>query len=256
MEGWLFAARTFIGINSEGWVAIATFAGTGAFLLGVWYGARQYVREQEARDVRRYYIDEGLWALSGSLDALIRILIQNVTASGLLVALMESAPAGTPDAPRVEDLPKLAVLDWERVALRGTRPAKVILDFGYFDELLTEAFGNMLISHQRFLNEVEQGVRTYYAAGEDNEVLAKTLASRIVSLGGEGVKYVSLPHVLEAAGVRLQKMRVSSFSQAEKIAMQDMEIGALRAELEALWDEVRPSEAKDDDRPESAEDDE
>lgn len=247
------AARLW-GITDQGWIAIATFVGAGAVLLsgaavlfGIWYGAKQYLNEQEARDVRRYYIDEGLWALSRSLDVLFQAILQNYTALLHLMAQLDTRPAGTSDAPKVGDLPKLAVLDWQEVPIRGLRPALVILDFGHFEDLAVHAFGEVLIYHQGFL-EIEQIVRTYYAGGEAHEGLAKTLLSRCDVLSGEAGKFGALPAVIEAAGVRLQKLRVSSFSQVEQIASDDMEIQALKDDLKELWDEVKPSEAEDDEK--------
>ena len=280
------AAPTFWGITGEGWIAIATFVGAGVVALTLVGGAwklrqdqralaqeradrqrerdedqrawqeeleqkqlerqRELAQEQEGRDVRRYYIDEGLWALSRSLDALLGILHQNSAASSALLELVKSRPPGTTGAPRVENLPRLAVLDWREVAIRGVRPAKVILNFRHFTNLVWTVFAIMLVSHQIFLNEVEQVVRTYYAGDTADESLAAVLEAKCEVLREPANNFSDLPRILEDAGVRLQRLRVSSFSQAEEIAHDDVRIRELTDELKAMWETVE-AEAEDDD---------
>ena len=241
------AAARLWGITDQGWIAIATFVGSGAVLLGILIGAWRYVQEQEAGDVRRYYVDEGLWALSRSLDTLLGILLQNDAASMALLRLVKSRPAGTTGAPKMENLPRLAVVDWREVAVRGVRPAKVILDFRDFTNLVWTVFAKMLVSHQLFLNEVEQVVRTYYAGDTADESLAAVLESTCKVLREPMNNFSDLPRILEDAGVRLQKLRVSSFSQAEEIANDDEQIRKLTDELKAMWGTVE-AEAEDDDK--------
>ena len=276
-EGWLGRmdeVATFLRLTAEGWVAIATFIGAGAVLLsglavlgGVYYGAKQYLNEQEARDVRRYYIDDGLWALSGTLDQLLQVVRQNHAAILSLAGLIKAAPAGDAYAPKMEDLPRLATANFEQLSVRGMRPSSAILGLGKlakssdaskpmmkFDHLLTQGLARLFGTHLKF-TQMELAVRSYYALGQEDAGLADRLLKLSEKPYYDAEKYQHVTRVLEFAGLRLQKLRVSSFSQIEQIASDDGEIADLKNQLRELWDKVQASKAKDDSKPSEAEDD-
>lgn len=227
----------FIGITGDGWIAIATAFMGAALLLsaaGVYLGiaseARRVITEQEVRDVRRYYIDDGLWALSASIDEQLQTIRQNYTASAFSLTQVR---AGQPGPSRI-DLPRLAIVDEEKLAVRGMRPAETILEFGNFDTLLSTVIGKLRVTHQSFVTEVETKIRTSYLSGNPDPALADELEPRIKELFFGVQRLVEVASVLEAAGLRLQKLRVSRFSEIEQVASDDPQINELKEQLERL----------------------
>ncbi len=102
------------GITAEGWVAIATFAGGLAVLLSgaaviftARYAAKRFLGEQEARDVRRYLVDDGVWKLADSLDRISQTVVLNFGQCLYLIDLIKTHPVGSADVPRVQDLHRL-----------------------------------------------------------------------------------------------------------------------------------------------------
>ncbi|MCI0839901.1 MAG: hypothetical protein J4O00_09780, partial [Chloroflexi bacterium] len=63
-----------LGLSRDGWLVFGIFAGFVAatiisILLAVAYAARRYRSEQELKDIRRAFVDDGALKLKASLDS-------------------------------------------------------------------------------------------------------------------------------------------------------------------------------------------
>lgn len=150
------------GISADGWIAIATiFSGFAvllsgvAVLYGIIRGARQFLGEQEAADVRRYLVENGAWRLKASLDRLLQTVRINYSTSMHLLRLARDLPVGTTGAPRVEDLPRLFPMNPSEFAFDAIRPASRVLNCQDLGALATKAFARLHSVHAILTAEVE-----------------------------------------------------------------------------------------------------
>lgn len=235
------------GITGDGWIAISTFASAAAIVLGIVYGARQFLREQEARDVRRYLIEEGAWKLQGSLERLLQTIRQNHVMAHHLVRIVRDLPRGHPGVPSVEDLPRLLILEPAALTFDAIRPASRLLDCGELGALVTSAFATLYNVHTILHFEVEQSVRTYYssdvlASQVDHQSLVKSLQDLIEGQHQKAEKFGELPGWLEDAGLRAQELRISKFTDISRV-QNDETIKGLADKIGDLWKELQAAEA-------------
>ena len=251
----------FWGITADGWVAIATLIGAAAVVLSglavigvAWYGTRRFLGEQEARDVRRYLVDEGVWKLKESLDRTLQTVRLNYGQCLHLLRLLRDLPAGHPGAPRLEDLPRLFPMDPREFAFDAIRPASLVLHNIEFGPVATSAFARIFSTNGIFANEVEQSVRTYYSGelvlSDDQR---RELYERLSSLAKEryyaAEKFLEPPGWLEDAGLRIQIMRVSSFDEIEEI-QKDPTIVGLGGNVREMYEALEPLHEEEETAPE------
>jgi hypothetical protein len=232
------------GITADGWIAIATFVSGGAILAGIWYGARQLIREQEARDVRRYLIEDGAWKLQASLDRLLQVIRLNYVTAGHLLRIVRDLPRGHPGAPRLEDLPSLLPLEATVLNFEAIRPTSRLLDCEDFGALMTHAFAVLYNIHADFLLQVEHSIRTYYSA---DQVPAGIEAQLLDSLGRllveryrRAEEFGDLPGWLEDAALRAQELHLARFTDITRIRNDDT-IKRLAQNMTDMWQRERSS---------------
>jgi len=210
------------GITADGWIAIATLSSGAAVLLGIVYGARQFLREQEARDVRRYLVEEGAWKLQGSLDGLLGVIRQNYSTSLQLLRTLRDLPKGHPGAPRTEDLPRLLPVPDEGRAFEAIRPTSRLLGCEELGAVATHAYAALHSVHGIIASEVEQSIRTYYSSTtsltkDQHAQLVQGLSDVIQKRYFEAEEWRELPGWLEDAGLRVQELRVSRFKDIGRL---------------------------------------
>lgn len=226
MDVWIFAARTFMGINSEGWIAIATFVGAGTVLISgaaVLYSFTQYLNEQEARDVRRFYIDEGVLRLKQGLDGLLERTRINYSLAARLVVYVRRPDQQGLQRLRPGDIPPILPaepLQWHAQAIGPA--AKLIGAKASFGDLISTVIGYMYTFNIDLEFRIRHKVLNYYSEGQPTKVdlgdwpmQALNDAREGYSLAEDWAQPVS-ELLLEAAQVA-QQMRFSRFKDIGKV---------------------------------------
>ncbi len=244
------------GITAEGWVAIATFAGGLAVLLSgaavifaARYAAKRFLGEQEARDVRRYLVDEGVWKLRDSLDRTLQTVSLNYVQCVHLIALVRDHPAGGAGAPQLEDLPSLYPIEHQDYAISAIRTASRALDSEELKDLTSYAFAIIQDTNAILTNEIGRSVRTYYSgertlSDEQRWELVKHLDERADEAIEKMGKVADLPGWLEDAGRRVQEMRVARFDEIDRV-QDDPEIASLREKIRAMSEALHAEDDKE-----------
>lgn len=251
----------FWGITADGWVAIATLIGAAAVVLSglavigvAWYGTRRFLGEQEVRDVRRYLVEEGAWKLKESLDGTLQTVRLNYGQCLHLLRHLRDLSVGHPGAPSLEDLPRLFPMDPREFAFDAIRPASIVLHNVELGSVATSAFAQIFNTNAIFTNEVEYSVRKYYSgemvlSDDERKELYDTLSSILQERYFDAEKFLELPGWLEEAGLRVQKMRVSSFGEIEKI-QEDPVIVGLGGKIKKMFETLQPPDDEEESVPE------
>jgi hypothetical protein len=234
-----------LGITADGWIAIATFVSAIIVALGIVYGAHQFVRQQEARDVRHYLIEDGAWKLQASLDRLLRTIRLNYVIAGHLLRTVRDVPKSHPFAPKGEDLPRLLPLDPTALNFEAIGPTSRLLNCQELGALVTKAFGVLYNIHVDFIVQVEQSIRTYYSAQyvpptADQKQLVSQLTDLIDAQYKHAEEFADLPRWIEDAALRAQELRVTRFGDISRIHNDDT-IKRLANSVRDMWRRLEKS---------------
>jgi hypothetical protein len=233
-----------LGITGDGWIAIATFVSGVAVVIGIIYGARQFIREQEARDVRRYLIEDGAWKLKASLERLLETIRLNYVIAHHLLRTVRDVPRGHPLAPRAESLPRLIALEGTTPNFEAIGATSRLLDCQELGALMTHAFGVLYNIHTDFLVQVEPSIRTYYSAQEVPKGTQTQLVGGLSDLLNKHYRQAEelkdLPGWLEDAALRAQELRVTRFSDIDRIHNDDT-IKRLAQNVRDMWRRLEAS---------------
>lgn len=231
--------------TAEGWIAIATIfsgiavlASGAAIVLAARYAADQFLGEQEARDVRKYLLDDGVWKLKASLDQIFQTVRLNYGQCLHLIRLMRDLPNNHPGAPKLEELPRLYQMDPQDFAFAAISPASRVLGTVDLGRVATSAFAQIYSTNAIFTNEVEQSVRTYYSGGLDlTDEQRGELFERLTEVAKrkyyQAEEFLDLPGWLEDAGLRVQRMRIARFDDIDRV-QNDPKIVELREKVRAM----------------------
>lgn len=243
---------SFWGITADGWIAIATLASAvaillsgGAVLYGIFHGAEQFLREQEARDLRASLVEDGTKKLARSIDTLLEAVRLNYTLANHLIRHVRDLPFGSPGAPRVEDLPRLVSLEGRSLGFEAIRSAATLLHCDDLANLATHAIGVLYNINLILITEIEQPIRSHYSgtftvdAGSRAEFVKRSreLAQKQFDKAEEFGRF---PIFVEMAGVRLLELRIARWDEIEKRFWKDSEVIGITANIESMWQELRP----------------
>jgi hypothetical protein len=119
------------GWSTDEWNAAATFLGpilaaAVAAAIAVLLGFQQFRFLQEARDFRRYLVEDGVLKLKAGLDALLGATVQNFSTTADLLRAVKQTPNDDPRRPDVEQLPNLIRLDSMNWNLEAIGPASAL----------------------------------------------------------------------------------------------------------------------------------
>ncbi len=244
------------GITAEGWVAIATiFSGFAvlasgvAILYGIIRGARQFLGEQEARDVRRYLLDEGTWKLTDSLERILQTVRLNYGQCLHLLRLVRDLPAGNAGAPRPENLPRLFPMNPQDFAFASIRAVSHLLNSMDLGRVATSALAKIYSTNAIFTHEIEQIVRTYYSgelvlSDEQRADLVERFNNLATRKYNEAEKFSDLPGWLEDAGLRVQEMRITRFDEIDRV-QKDPKIVELMEKVKAMRETLDMSDGEE-----------
>ena len=134
------------GITAEGWIAIATIFGgfavlaSGvAILFGFFHGARQVVGEQEARDVRKGLIEDGIEALRESFDGMLERTMLNYALATRLLKFVQGSPGQPLVRLRASEVPSM-LSDLPRLKALAIGPASQLTGAKELGNLMTSAY--------------------------------------------------------------------------------------------------------------------
>jgi hypothetical protein len=244
------------GWSTDEWDAAATFAGpilgaAAAAVIAIRFGFQQFRFLQEARDFRRYLVEDGALKLQAGLDALLNATRQNFATTAYLLATVRQIPNDDPRRPDVERLPALIPLDRIGWVAEAIRPASRLLNCMELGALVTEAFSEFHSHNYLFHTQIAQVVRSYYSRPEDwsrqfqvdQQVWATSLISEIEKRYYEAERYEQVPRWLENAAVRLQELRLHRFSDISKL-YRDETIQRLAGNVRKFLGEIEADKEK------------
>ena len=161
--------REFAGLNSDEWLAIATFVGpvvaaVGAALLALVLGFRTFLRQQEAVDVRRRYLDGGIVRLKESLAGLLAAHLQNYQVAMYLLRALRDTPRGDAFAPSPSDLPDFIELTGQPLPLDALLPSQEILGDRVILEWSVLALSDATLAGREYRFQVRDPLVAYYGA--------------------------------------------------------------------------------------------
>lgn len=161
--------REFAGLNSDEWLAIATFAGplvaaASAALLAVVFGFKQFRRQQEAAGVRRRYLDDGVVKLKQSLAGFLGAHLHNYQTAMYLLRTVRETPRGDAFAPAPSNLPHFVDLAAQPLPLDALLPTQEILG----DEVVLRwsivALSDSTLAAREYRFQVRDALAAYYGA--------------------------------------------------------------------------------------------
>ena len=244
------------GWSTDEWNAAATFVGpivaaAVAAAIAVFFAFQQFRFLQEARDFRRYMVQDGALKLKAGLDALLNATRQNFATTAKLLAIVRQTPNNDPRRPDVEQLPTLIPLeriDWGAEAIG---PASRLLDCTELGALTTYAFSEFHSHNYLFHTQIAQVVRSYYSRPEEwshrfqvnQHDWATVMTAEVVKRYHEVERYQPLSHWLEDAAVRLQELKLHRFPDIGKLH-RDQTIQRLAGNVRKLLRQIEPDKEK------------
>lgn len=239
-------AREFLAVSSEDWTAVATFAGpvfAGLLVafLGVYLAGRRLRHELKGQDARRYFLEEGLLKLSGSLDQMLGAIRINYAICGQLIRLLRNVERNHPIAPRPDDLPQLVPAITDATAFAAIGPSSRITDFDKLGDLATKAFARLLNINLWFFTEIWLATRAHYSKDDSSVIMDTKAADKLIAEAtakySEAEEFQRLPSLLADMAVRATEIGLNSFDDFWRVR-KDKEIVRLRGELSALLDQL------------------
>jgi hypothetical protein len=244
------------GWSTDEWEAAATLVGPVvaaaiAAAIAVFLGFHQFRFLQEARDFRRYMVEDGALKLKAGLDALLNATRQNFATTAKLLAIVRQTPNDDPRRPDVEQLPALIPLDGIAWNAEAIGPASRLLDCMELGALTTYALSEFHSHNYLFHTQIAQVVRSYYSRPEEwsrrfhveQQPWADNMMSEIDRRYKEAERYSPLSQWLEDAAVRLQELRLHRFTDISKIH-RDETIQRLAGNVRKLLGEIQPEKDK------------
>ncbi len=236
----------FWGLTADGWIAIATFFTGMAFLIGIVIGSRQFFREQEARDVRGYYVENGTRKLAAAIDVLLETIRLNFAGIGQLSRKLRDYALDSPGAPGADDLPRLLTLEGKSVGFDAIRPVSSLLNSDTLSSLATHAFATLFNVHLKYLLEIEQPIRSYFAGSlKLDDGRRKQLANELMELAfaefNKAESFGKLPWYIERAGVRVLQIGVTRWKEVTGLH-RDLQMQAIVANVEQMWEDLGPKQ--------------
>jgi len=236
----------FWGLTADGWIAIAT-AFTGlAFLAGIAIGSRQFIREQEARDVRAYHVENGTRKLAAALDVLLETVRLNFAGVGHLARKLRDYSRDSPGAPHADDLPRLVTLEGKSLGFDAIRPVSNLLNSDDVPKLVTHALAVLYNTHMKFLLEIEQPIRSYFVGSlQLDDASRKQLADELMALASsefnKAEAFGKLPWYIERAGVRMLQLGIARWKEVTNVN-RDLQMQAVAANVKQMWEDLGPKQ--------------
>ena len=237
-----------LGLSRDGWLVLAIFAGFVAativgILLAVAYAARRYRSEQELKDIRRAFVDDGALKLKASLDSWLEITRRNYGVAQHLLRYVKDVPYRSRLRPRARDLPTLLPTDDLSLTFDAVVPTTRLLG-SEIGALTAHAFADLYAVNLDFQTRISQPVRSYYlqsnGLGDDDRL---HWHGELLALGDRGYsraeQYGALSELLGQAALRFQELQVSSYTDIVR-ADRDATILRLREEVVQILRQVQP----------------
>lgn len=231
------------GLSTDEWRAIATFAGPlgaalSAAFLAVWFGGSRFRAEVEARDVRRYLVEEGALKLKASLDSWLEATRRNYTLAEHLLRYIRDIPYDHPARPRPEELPVLFPTEALAFNFEAIAPTSRLLGGTGIGALMTHAFADLYNVNLDFQTQISQPIRSYYerkalAESVNHVQLYEQLTNLARRRYHRAELYGPLSQWLEDAGLRVQELHITRFADIRRLH-KDEEIIALQHQVAEL----------------------
>jgi hypothetical protein len=242
----------FLGLTSDYWQAIATFASpviAGILLafLGVKLGGRRLRKELQGQDVRHQFLDQGLTKLSNSLEEMLGAIRLNYGVCLYLLKVWRDVDTNHPAAPRPEDLPMLVPVLTDPTAFAAIGPASRIANCARLGDLATHALTTLFNFNLWLLTEVWLPVRGSYSgdkssASIDLAAAVEKLTEVATSKYYEAEAFAVLPRLLSDLALRTMEIGLDGFDDFWHVR-KDKEVLRLRDELNALLDKLAPEQS-------------
>lgn len=232
----------FVRITADGWIAIATVFGGlavltsgGAVLYGIFHGAAQVIREQEARDVRKGLIEDGIEGLRASFDQMLERTRLNF---GLATRLLKhvQGSTGQPLARlRPSEVPSM-LSDLPPLNARAMGPASQLIGAQRLGQLMTSAYAVLFSINCNLEFQTRHTVLNYYESGMTKQAIGDWPERAMDEAQDQyemGEKYRAISVLLLMAAQLAQKERIRSFSEARELTNSE-EMRAIASALDGL----------------------
>ena len=231
------------GITAEGWIALATLAGAAAVLISAaavigvaWYGANRFLREQEARDVRRGLIEEGIMQLRDSFDAALGQTRLNYNLVVRVLIHVEGRDDWTMSGLRPENIPSL-LLDTP-ISAKAIGPASQLIGAKKLGKLMTTAYAILFSLNCNFEFDIRQTVLNLHdseALLKGKEIWARAALDEAEDQYQMAEQFRSVSALLLTALQIAQRKRIASFAEADDVK-DSQEMLRVAAEIDQLAD--------------------